>query len=404
MLDRLPERRVGGTNEAAPFTRERHSPRWLQCRPARGTSGRRSARRGSDQLSDLPPNSPNPVRDSRTGSVPSPSSRADGVLDRRQRRLTTGLRCGEGPAPHLVSGPRSRHTSSISGRVLDHSSRLSMATGTPDPTKPSVPVRWRRNAAELMDEQVARLRTALEKSMGLRDERGYWWHAGVHGLPLPEYCTIAHGTDYFLPWHRAYLYKFERSLQDRGDPGVTVPWWDWTSEESQAGQLPSAFADQDVEGAANPLHSAEVNPIALQQWRDTSPPFEYAAWTERYLGEVDVPLPTTEDVDDVMRETDFSRFSRRLDEIHGRVHIWVGGQRGHMGDVPFAAYDPIFWAHHSMVDRLWHLWQLEHGNSSVPAELLREALPPFEFTVGEMLEATRLGYDYADATTRVPVS
>ena len=34
----------------------------------------------------------------------------------------------------------------------------------------------------------------------------------VHGLPLPSYCT--HGTLLFLPWHRAYLYCFERALED----------------------------------------------------------------------------------------------------------------------------------------------------------------------------------------------
>ena len=32
----------------------------------------------------------------------------------------------------------------------------------------------------------------------------------------------------FLPWHRAYLYFFERALRDRV-PTLAQPWWDWTA-------------------------------------------------------------------------------------------------------------------------------------------------------------------------------
>ena len=32
--------------------------------------------------------------------------------------------------------------------------------------------------------------------------------------------------------------------------------------------------------------------------------------------------------------------------IHNNVHNWVGGDAGQMGDVPVAAYDPIFFLHH----------------------------------------------------------
>jgi hypothetical protein len=35
------------------------------------------------------------------------------------------------------------------------------------------------------------------------DERGYQHFAGIHGLPLPAYCT--HDSPLSLPWHRAYL-------------------------------------------------------------------------------------------------------------------------------------------------------------------------------------------------------
>jgi len=56
------------------------------------------------------------------------------------------------------------------------------------------------------------LQDAFAAVYGLLDDRGYAFYAGLHGLPLPEYCQ--HGTLLFLPWHRAYPYLFERALTD----------------------------------------------------------------------------------------------------------------------------------------------------------------------------------------------
>ena len=270
----------------------------------------------------------------------------------------------------------------------------------------SVPPKWRRSVEYLSAEQLGRLREAFRKSMAIKDDRGYWGHAGIHGLPLPDHCRIAHGTDLFLPWHRAYLYRFERSLQDRGDSGVTLPWWDWTTAASQArgGQLPRPFSVRRDGNRVNPLFSADVDPVALEQWRRQrpAPPFDYAAKTERFPGRIS-RLPTAAEVREILAIDDFQAFSSRLEEIHGWVHGWVGGERGHMGRVPFAAFDPVFWAHHGMIDRIWRLWQRRHRQAVLPVGLHRQALPPFELTVEQVLDVEPLGYDYASATTRVAV-
>lgn len=34
-----------------------------------------------------------------------------------------------------------------------------------------------------------------------------------------------------------------------------------------------------------------------------------------------------------------------LEALHGNYHVMIGGA-GHMGHVPVAAFDPIFWFHH----------------------------------------------------------
>ena len=74
-----------------------------------------------------------------------------------------------------------------------------------------------------------------------------------------------------------------------------------------------------------------------------------------------------------------------------------------MGIIPYAAFDPIFWAHHTMIDRVWRLWQLRHSAARLPASILDEALPPFRMTVRQTLDVTALGYDYAVATSTIRV-
>jgi tyrosinase len=49
-------------------------------------------------------------------------------------------------------------------------------------------------------------------------------------------------------------------------------------------------------------------------------------------------------------------FNASLDfNLHGAVHVLIGNALG-MGQVPWAANDPIFWLHHCNIDRLWASW------------------------------------------------
>jgi tyrosinase len=80
--------------------------------------------------------------------------------------------------------------------------------------------------------------------------------------------------------------------------------------------------------------------------------------------------------------------------------MWVGGD---MGRLSFAAYDPIFWSHHTMIDRLWWLWQVKNGNSNISPDLLDQVLAPFNMKVRDVLNVNDLGYDYAAAQMTVPV-
>jgi tyrosinase len=245
-------------------------------------------------------------------------------------------------------------------------------------------LRQRKNVEQLSVDQLASLREAYTDMQALTDDRGYWHWAGIHGLPLPQYCQ--HNSRLFLPWHRAYLYFFELAMRDQA-PAAALAWWDWTSPRSHREGLPGAYSAARVERKKNPLHVADIPPIPHQPSQPDVTVRDPQAPTQ-------LPSPAT--IRWLLGLPDFLDFQGQLEQVHNSVHVWVGGT---MGEIPWAAYDPIFYAHHTMIDRIWHMWQLRHPNPQLSSSWLQQALPPFPMTVAQTLDIKTLGYRYASSTT-----
>jgi tyrosinase len=67
--------------------------------------------------------------------------------------------------------------------------------------------------------------------------------------------------------------------------------------------------------------------------------------------------------------TPVAQFSNGTGQVestpHNVVHDAVGGNGGLMADPDAAAADPIFWIHHSNIDRLWFIWNTgRHRNTN----------------------------------------
>ena len=280
-----------------------------------------------------------------------------------------------------------------------------MATGAVSVQHPAVPVRQRPSVSELSAAQLDELRNAFHDLQQTTDERGYQHLAGVHGLPLPAWCDrYGHGKPTFLHWHRAYLWAFELALREAGNGhDVMLPWWDWINEP----RIPAAYADENApDGAPNPLFSVRINDVALQEGAngegdERAQELSQFPDTFRDPGLPGTALPTKDDIDKVLAYPDFETFTAKLEDWHGAVHMWVGG---HMTDVPYAAYDPIFWAHHAMIDRIWRIWQLGPSKaSSLPPKIASMVMQPFNKTAADTLDPNALGYDYAVSATEIPV-
>ena len=285
-------------------------------------------------------------------------------------------------------------------------------------------IETRRNVRSSAPEQIAEYRKAVREIQGLNDTRGYNHLAGLHGAP-GSYCWhhqrragVVEGVRLFLPWHRAYLYRFEQALQDRVER-VTVPWWDWRSDRSRSAGLPAAFSEERVGGQPNALFDARV-------WVPSAG-FDFR--TVRYsrapsgLPSADVVQRLIDDLDD------WADFNDALESLHDRIHGWVGGFLrdaqgwpvdesgnriadpmsnqdlwiyGTMGTTTAAAFDPIFWSHHCMIDRIWSLWQLEHGDAGISSNVLDLVLEPFNMRVRDVLDIQELGYEYVGTSVDVP--
>lgn len=244
---------------------------------------------------------------------------------------------------------------------------------------------------------LAALRDAYAKMQALSasDNRSWIHWAGLHGFPnwlCWHHGRIGRGTErpvnLFLPWHRAYLLYVEQSARDR-NAGAAIPWWDWTAAQAHQIGIPASFATAQIGGRPNPLFSGPVPSI----------PPAAARQTRRFPGNP-VVLPSTQRIDTMLGLSSFVDFTDALEDVHDELHGWIGGRTitgvtGDMAMVVSAAYDPIFWSHHCMIDRLWYLWQLRHGISNIPPDYLTLPLAPFNLLVRDVLDIRALGYEYA---------
>lgn len=220
------------------------------------------------------------------------------------------------------------------------------------------------------------------------DNRGYAAIARGHGYDQ----DLCHRDEnLFLTWHRAYVYFFEKALAEalrwkRADPTLelTLPYWDWTLTDptlDAANAIPRVLDDATYTDAAGAVKS---NPLASgpSLYRSISQALTGKdAFTARYPSQLASQIASfADDVARLMDNPSFTEFSNDLNfGPHGSVHVLTGGSdpssklpgtQGDMSAVVSAAYDPIFWLHHAMIDKLWYDWQKAHPNANVPQPVL----------------------------------
>ncbi|XP_062226818.1 polyphenol oxidase, chloroplastic-like isoform X2 [Phragmites australis] len=260
-----------------------------------------------------------------------------------------------------------------------------------------------RPAAQLADkEYLAKYEkaVALMKKLPDDDPRSFVQQARVHcaycngaydqvGFPGLE--IQVHNCWFFFPWHRLYTYFHERILGKLiGDDSFALPFWNWDAPGGMT--LPAIYANKSsplYDERRSPAHQppslldldfSDTDPnMPRDQQTDQNLKFMYrqmvssAKKRELFLGQPyrtgDAPDPGAGSLENVP---------------HGPLHGWVGDPRQpngeDMGNFYSAGRDPVFFALHSNIDRLWHVWRgLSPSNT--------------DFTDPDWLDASFLFYD-----------
>ncbi len=296
------------------------------------------------------------------------------------------------------------------------------------------------------------------QSRTLDDPNSWWFFAAIHGeyvtetvypgwgsIPAPpqvpttpppfqnvqdrywEQCQ--HQSWYFPPWHRGYLVALEAQIRtavvNLGGPETwALPYWNYLGPDNQY-EIPPAFAQQTLpDGTPNPLFvTARYGPNGDGNIFIPIPPVSQACQSnDLYTGS----NPTTPLPGYGGPNTGFSHGGGRSGNLesnpHNQVHVDVGGDSpngqfwGLMSDPGIAALDPIFYFHHSNIDRMWAIWNA-NGNSNPtdpnwlngPATVgQREFVMPMPdgsswvYTPAQVNSLSQMDYTYDDLPAVVP--
>ncbi|KAI4228600.1 MAG: hypothetical protein L6R40_008111 [Gallowayella cf. fulva] len=74
-----------------------------------------------------------------------------------------------------------------------------------------------------------------------------------------------------------------------------------------------------------------------------------------------------------------------IENMHNAIHMLVGNG-GHMSNIPYSSFDPIFWLHHANTDRLFALWQAVYLDSHFTSQI--SAFPTYTTDAGKTEDAT----------------
>ncbi|BBN01239.1 polyphenol oxidase [Marchantia polymorpha subsp. ruderalis] len=222
----------------------------------------------------------------------------------------------------------------------------------------------------------------------------------------------------FFPWHRYFIYFHERIIQHvLDDPEFSLHFWNWDNGftvHKPKGARSGCYKRGDLlppiynitgmgqyqnRSSRTKLPGLPVDLGIVPEERDNPPTRPAEVVKPRNLATMHASMVTVGNttrgfMGRIYRYGDY----QVLDPLtgagglevmgHASIHWWVGNT---MGVVETSAGDPLFYAHHSNIDRLWNNWHKVPGGERV------------DYSDPDFLEAEFLFYDETATIRRVKV-
>ncbi|KAI9297450.1 Di-copper centre-containing protein [Neoconidiobolus thromboides FSU 785] len=224
-----------------------------------------------------------------------------------------------------------------------------------------------------------------------------------------ESADEGHSSAQFFPWHRAFTFEFEKALQQINET-ITLPYWDWGMDA----YYPELSDVLNYYGGSIPNLDKSAGCIQggpFAHWR-LNYPYKHCITRGANLN---ITNPTrwmdNDELSLMIKSTElYPRFEFEFEvDSHSLVHFWLAGSddddQFNIGDMFYmhSPNDPIFWLHHSNVDRIFHQWQVIHdtnrtkySGASRTNKFLRpsDIMMPWDYDVKSVLDIKNLCYDY----------
>ncbi|KAM0950235.1 putative catechol oxidase [Dioscorea sansibarensis] len=234
---------------------------------------------------------------------------------------------------------------------------------------------------------------------------------GIYNLSnFPNMTLQVHSSWLFLPFHRMYLYFHEKILGKLiGDESFALPFWNWDSPGGMG--IPIMYTDPNSSLFDNSRAQDHQPPSILNYGFSNGGSNNISSQIEGNLELMYNQMVSGAKTVELLlggpyRAGDDEHSSPGTVEVapHPDVHIWTGID---MSSFVTAGRDPIFYSHHSNVDRMWEVWKALPGNNSTGVNYINdtdwldssflfwdENLQLVRIKVRDVLDTTKLGYVY----------
>ncbi|KAK0755793.1 hypothetical protein N5P37_011667 [Trichoderma harzianum] len=185
-----------------------------------------------------------------------------------------------------------------------------------------------------------------------------------------QHAKNIHYTPLFLPYHRYFLHSFETKLKSVCGYNGSLTYWDWSLDWESLGTSPVFSKEYGFGGNGNPrVYSPSTEsycltegPFANLQLANHSSDehtLDMHCLSRDFFGNNLTGILSGDGlqpaiIENILHQSDYQTFRNALEHgPHKEIPNGIGGDF-----ITFAApSDPLWYLHHSQLDRLWWLWQ-----------------------------------------------